>query len=227
MEANRYVPKNLSEVQFVVAESYKTIRTNLLFLLSNTPECKVVTISSPQAGDGKTTNAINIAIAFSQLGKKVLLLDCDLRRPTVAKRMRVEFEKGMSDLLAGFATAEETIINISENFDILPAGAIPPNPSEMLASSAMDNLLHSLREKYDFIIIDSPPLGIVSDPLVIAPKTDGIVVIVKQKATRHAELSKVLDRIKLSNVHLLGVLLNSAKQEKRYYSYKNSYKTYY
>lgn len=215
--------KNTSaEQQFAVAESYKTIRTNLQFMLAQTPGCKVVTISSPKAGDGKTTNAINVAIAFSQLGKKVLLIDADLRRSSVCKKLKLENNAGLSGVLAGFAAADEVIISVSHSFDVMPAGTTPPNPSEMLASTAMEKLLDSLRMVYDYIILDTPPVGVVSDPLVIAPKTDGIVVILKQGVTRHDDVTKVLDNLELTGIRILGVVLNCTDTPEKYYEYKHS-----
>lgn len=134
MDAQNKQPLDAAEIQFAVAESYKTIRTNLLFLLSQNTGCKIITISSPKSGDGKTTNAINLSIAFSQLGKRVLLIDCDLRRPTVAKKLRLEETDGLSGILAGFSPVSESIVNVNHYLDVLPAGVTPPNPSELLTS---------------------------------------------------------------------------------------------
>lgn len=220
---NNKTASTAADLQFAVSESYKTIRTNLLFLLSGVTGCKTITVSSPKAGDGKTTNAINIAIALSQLGKRVLLIDGDLRRPSICKKLHIENTSGLSGVLAGFAKAEDSILQVSGSFYVLPAGSIPPNPSEMLASTAMDRLMEELKLIYDFIVIDSPPLGLVSDPLVIAPKTEGIVLVVKEKITKHDDLKKVLDSVALANIRVLGVVLNSATVQEKYADYKNAY----
>lgn len=212
-----------ADVQFAVAESYKTIRTNLLFLLSSTAGCKTISVSSPKAGDGKTTNSINIAIAFSQLGKRVLLIDADLRRPSVHKKLRLDNTDGLSGVLAGFVAADKAIVNVNTSFDVLPAGTIPPNPAEILASAAFDRLLESLRLAYDYIIIDTSPVGIVSDAMVVAPKTDGLLLVVKEKATRHSDFEKVLDALNLTNIRILGALLNSSTSEETYSHYKSVY----
>ena len=211
------------EIQFAVAESYKTIRTNLLFLLAGNTGCNTVTVSSPQSGDGKTTNAINIAIAFSQLGKRVLLIDADLRRPAVHKKLRIDNSAGLSGVLAGFTVADEAIVTVNASLDVLPAGSVPPNPSELLASAALGHMLNTLRLAYDYIIIDSPPVGIVSDALVIAPHTDGLLMIVREKTTVHADFEKALDNIKLSGVRLLGAVLNSSSAEQKYSGYNKVY----
>ena len=223
MDAQNKQPLDAAEIQFAVAESYNTIRTNLLFLLSQNTGCKIITLSSPKSGDGKTTNAINLSIAFSQLGKRVLLIDCDLRRPTVAKKLRLEETDGLSGILAGFSPVSESILNVNTYFDVLPAGVTPPNPSELLTSPALDKLLDSLKLVYDFIVIDTPPMGIVSDALVVAPKTDGVLIVVKEKSTLHTDFEKLLDSIKLTGVRALGAILNAASAEETYSHYKSVY----
>ncbi len=223
MDAQNKQPLDAAEIQFAVAESYKTIRTNLLFLLSQNTGCKVMTVSSPKSGDGKTTNAVNLAIAFSQLGKRVLLIDCDLRRPAIAKKLRLQDTDGVSGILAGFSPVSESIVSINTCLDVLPAGITPPNPSELLASPALDKLLDSLKLVYDYIVIDTPPMGIVSDALVIAPKTDGLLIVVKEKATLHSDLEKILDSVKLTGVRALGAILNGSSSEETYSHYKSVY----
>lgn len=220
---NNFGDLTAADIQFAVAESYKSIRTNLQFLLSSNPGCKVVAISSPQAGEGKSTNAINLAIAFSQLGKKVLLIDADLRRPSLYKKLRIANTDGLSAILAGFATVEDNIVTVNNSFDTLPSGAIPPNPSELLSSASFQRLLASMRLIYDYIIIDTPPAGIVSDALSIANETDGLLLVVKEKSTTHADLQKVLDNISLAGVRILGAILNSSVSESQYSTYKSVY----
>ena len=220
---NNFGDLTAADIQFAVAESYKSIRTNLQFLLSSNPGCKVVAISSPQAGEGKSTNAINLAIAFSQLGKKVLLIDAALRRPSLYKKLRIANTDGLSGILAGFATVEDNIVTVNNSFDTLPSGAIPPNPSELLSSASFQRLLASMRLIYDYIIIDTPPAGIVSDALSIANETDGLLLVVKEKSTTHADLQKVLDNISLAGVRILGAILNSSVSESQYSTYKSVY----
>lgn len=220
---NNFGDLTAADIQFAVAESYKSIRTNLQFLFSSNPGCKVIAISSPQAGEGKSTNAINLAIAFSQLGKKVLLIDADLRRPSLYKKLRIANTDGLSGILAGFATVEDNIVTVNNSFDTLPSGAIPPNPSELLSSASFQRLLASMRLIYDYIIIDTPPAGIVSDALSIANETDGLLLVVKEKSTTHADLQKVLDNISLAGVRILGAILNSSVSESQYSTYKSVY----
>lgn len=211
-------------VPFAVVESYKKIRTNLQFLLMPTPH-KIVSISSPIQAEGKSTTSVNTAIAFSQLGSKVLLIDADLRKPTIYKKMRISNSKGLSSVLVGFSTLEETVSHINPYLDVLVSGPTPPNPSELLGSENMSRLLKTLEEQYDYIFIDTPPVNIVSDALVLAPKTSGIVLVIKSGSTNHEQLKKAFSSIEFTGVHLLGVILNGTKEtaKKKYGKYGYAY----
>ena len=210
-----------ADIQFAVSESYKTIRTNLQFLLNRSAGCKVIAVSSAQAQEGKTTNSVNLAISFSQLGKKVLLIDADLRRPTIAKKLKIENTDGLSGVLAGFSTPEQSIVNINTYLSVLPSGAIPPNPSELLASAEFEQMLTNLKEKFDVIIIDTAPVGIVSDALSVGRLTDGVLIIVKAKSTTYSDFEKVVDSLKLANITLLGAVLNGSVVGEYYSHYKS------
>ena len=206
-----------SDAQSAVAESYKTIRTNLQFLLARIDGCKVVTVTSPQASDGKTTNAVNLAISFSQLGKRVLLIDADLRRPSVYRKLKIENNDGLSGILAGFCSAEKTVISINPNFSVLPSGAVPPNPSELLASKDFESLIEKLKDSYDYILIDTAPIGVISDALSVARNSAGVLLVIKEKVTTYQDFEKVSDSLKLAQIPLLGVILNGTTTDKYYY----------
>ncbi len=210
---------------FAVVESYKMIRTNLLFLLSQTND-KIITVSSSVAGEGKSTTAINIAVAFSQLGCRVLLIDADMRKPSVHKKLHVSNEKGLSSILVGFEKLEESTNSINQNFDVITSGPTPPNPSELLGSEQMTELLAKLNTLYDYVILDTPPINIVPDALVVAPKTSGVVFVVQNYITPHAYFQKALSSIEFAGVRLLGVILNgsNSKINKKYrYKYQSKY----
>lgn len=215
-------------IQFAVVESYKMIRTNLLFLLSHSNE-KVITVSSSVAGEGKSTTAINIAVAFSQLGCRVLLIDADMRKPSVHKKLRIANDKGLSSILVGFSTLEESTNNVNQNFDVITAGPTPPNPSELLGSDQMADLLSKLEGTYDYIILDTPPVNIVPDALVVAPKTSGVAFVVQDGITPHEQFKKALNSIEFAGARMLGVILNgsSLSANKKYkYRYRYRYRAY-
>ena len=193
-----------------------------MFVLSDS-ENKRVVISSALPNEGKTITAINLAIAFSQTGKKVLLIDADLRRPTVYQRLKINNNKGLSSILVGFCSLREAVRNISPNFDVLTSGAIPPNPSELLGGNNMSLLLDGLKDYYDYIIIDTPPINMVSDALVLTPKTDGLVLITRQGKTTHDQFRKAIASIELANVKLLGAILNGDRSGNSDYGYTYGY----
>lgn len=210
---NRHVP-------FAVVEAYKTIRTNLTFLLSN-KKSKVFGITSAEAGEGKSTTAINMAIAFSQLGDKVLLIDADMRRSSVHKKMRIENISGLSDVLAGFDNFDNTVKHISDTLDILTAGQVPPNPSELLGSATFKELVANVGEKYGYVIIDTPPVDVVTDALVIAPQTAGLVLVVKDGVTPTDAIKRTIEAAKFAEINILGAVMNGANSKSgRRYGYR-------
>ncbi len=228
MALNKKSENKTKRTPFAVVEAYNTIRTNILFALSQSDE-KIFVVSSANEGEGKSTSAVNIAISFSQLGKKILLIDSDLRKPSVHKKLHVTNTKGFSNVLVGFCTFEEAVNEINPNLDVLTAGSVPPNPSEILASTAVDRLFDTLKAKYDYIILDTPPLNIVTDAVVLAPKTSGMVIVIKDAATGHDEFKSAISAVEFANARVLGVILNSVnpkKSGKYKYKYKYRYASY-
>lgn len=219
------------KVPFAVVESYKSIRTNLLFLLAQSGG-KVIAFSSSNASEGKSTTAVNAAIAFSQLGGKVLLIDADLRRSSIHKKLKIDNQNGISNVLAGFSDFSGAVHVVNENFDVLTAGSIPPNPSELLGSKQFSDLITSLREQYDYIVIDTPPINIVSDALLIAPRTDGLILVIRDGFTPHDSIKRAIDAAEFANINILGAIMNGAnpKSSHRYtyrrYSYGYKYSRY-
>ena len=214
------VVMNIAEsrhVPFAVVEAYKTIRTNLTFLLSNS-ESKVFGITSPEAGEGKSTTAINMAIAFSQLGDKVLLIDADMRRSSIHKKIKIENNGGLSGILAGFYKYDEVINHVSDTFDVITAGQVPPNPSELLGSARFKELVDEVGKKYSYVIIDTPPVDVVTDALVIAPQTAGLVLVVKDQVTPTDAINRTIEAAKFADINILGAVMNGAnpKSSRRY-----------
>ena len=212
--------KETRHVPFAVVEAYKTIRTNLTFLLSSS-ETKVFGITSPDAGDGKSTTAINMAIAFSQFGDKVLLIDADMRRSSVHKKLKIENNAGLSGVLAGFNRWEEVVTNIGDSLDVITAGQVPPNPSELLGSARFEKLVEEVDQKYSYVIIDTPPIDVVSDALVIAPHTAGLVLVVKDQVTSTDAIKRTIEAAKFANINILGAVMNGANPKSgRRYGYR-------
>ena len=219
------------KVPFAVVEAYKTMRTNIMFMLAK-QNGKVLAFTSANASDGKSTTSINIAIAFSQLGGKIIVIDADMRRSSIHKKMRMDNSNGLSNVLAGFSTFEDAVQVANPNLDVLTAGPTPPNPSELLGSLTFDALIEKLREKYDYVIIDTPPINIVTDPLLIGPRTDGMVLVVRDSYSPRDSIRRAINSAKFANIKILGAVMNGAnpKNTRRYtysrYSYKYGFYKY-
>ena len=198
---------------FFSSEAYKLLRTNIMFTVPDEGKCRVIGITSATRGEGKSTTAINLSYVIAETGKKVLLIDGDLRLPSVSKKLGIPTAPGLSDAIA---TSEDALSVIRktdlENWDILPAGNIPPNPSEMLGSAQMAAFLTRLQELYDFIVVDLPPVTIVSDALALSPILSGIALVIRSNYSKRRELHASLKSLELGKVKILGVIVNAKKR---------------
>ena len=216
---------------FYVREAYKTLRTNVRFFLSG-EGCKKFAITSGLAGEGKSITILNLAISFAEAGNKVLLLDADLRRPTMAKLLIEKASPGLSNVLAGLCKPEDAIRkNIYPNLDILFSGEIPPNPSELLGGQRMRNMLEKLSREYDYILVDTPPVAIVADVCVLADVLDGVLFLVRTDRTERDAVARGLKQLEISGAKLMGFVLNGGSKERggyygKKYKYKNKYGYY-
>lgn len=210
----------------VFTEAYRTLRTSLL-LSSATHPPRAVVVTSYEAGVGKTTIAANLAIALAQAGKRVLLLDADMRHPNCATMFNVDTEAGLSTYLS-FDDKPASIYHDCGvvGLDLLASGPVPPNPSELLHSERMGLLLESLSQRYDHVIIDTPPLGLVSDALILATLVDGVLLVVKLHATSRRGIRRVKNRLDAVNAKILGVVLNAVDTRQHRYGYYG-YGSYY
>ena len=167
-----------SSVPFAAKEAYNSLRTNLLYALSPT-NGKIVAVTSSNAGEGKSTVSINLALTMASANVKVLLIDADLRRPTIHKKLRIDNSTGLSKFIVGFETMSDSLKrNVFTNLDVMTSGPIPPNPSELLGSENMRVFLQKASDYYDYIIIDTPPVNIVTDVAVMADCISGVLLIV-------------------------------------------------
>lgn len=209
---------------FMMSEAYKATRTNIIFTLSNIKHnCKKIIITSSSPGEGKTTTCLNLAIVFAQTGSKVLVIGADLRKPRLYRHLQVERKNGLSDVLCGFITLDEAIKPCSQyGIDCITAGQVPPNPIELLASDEMGKMLEELSERYDYILIDTPPVTIVSDATAMSKYVDGVIVVVRQNYTIHESLEKARNNLDFANAKILGYILNDVTSfSNRYGNYKN------
>ncbi len=218
--------------QSQMAESYRALRTSLLLSNLGAPP-RVIMITSARPQEGKTTTAINTAIVLAQKGVRVLLVDADLRRPSVHKTLGMGPRSGLSNVLTGNATLEQavTVSPILPNLFILPAGSTPPNPAELLASVNMRDVLKELREQFDHVVIDTPPTLSVTDAVVLSPRMDAIILVIRSGQTTKQALRRARDILMQVNAHVTGVLLNAVDLTSPdyyyYYEYQGKYSHYY
>lgn len=206
------------------AEAFRTIRTNLQYVDVDAPP-QIVTITSALPGEGKTTTAINVAVALAQAGRRVILVETDLRRPKASKYLGVESSLGLTDVLAGNNTLVEVIVPWNRGLmDFLPAGRTPPNPSELLASHQFEQILEVLRNNYDSIVVDTTPLLPVTDGAVVSKASDGAILVVRYGKTSRDHLDASMAALEQVDARLLGTVLNFVPRGGRRYGYKYGYK---
>jgi exopolysaccharide transport family protein len=234
LTASQEVVEMVTQVrpQSQMAESYRALRTSLLLSNLGAPP-KVIMITSARPQEGKTTTSINTAIVLAQKGVRVLLIDADLRRPSIHKTLGMGPRSGLSNVLTGSATLQQTVAAspILPNLFIMPAGTPPPNPAELLASSNMGDLLEELREQFDHIVIDTPPTLSVTDAVVLSPRADATILVIRSGQTTKQALRRARDILTQVNAHVAGVLLNavdlSSPDYYYYYEYQGKYGSYY
>lgn len=224
-QKNRVMLVTFAEPKHVVAEQFRTVRTNIEFAGAALDTCQVVMFTSSAMSEGKSTVSANVAVTWAQAGKKVLLIDADLRRPTVHATFRTLNIDGVTTVLTGKNKADEvTETTFVDNLSIITSGPVPPNPSELLNSKRMGLLLDWARDNYDIIVLDAPPVLAVSDVQVLVPKTDGVVVVANMGKTLKADLQRTVEVLKLANAKILGSVERvKAKHGDRGYGYGYGY----
>ncbi len=212
----------LSDISsFSTKEAYRTLRTNIRFALRG-EGCKSFCITSSAQGEGKSITIVNLAISFAEAGHKVLLIDADLRRPAIARLLVEKATPGLSNVLAGLS-GEDAAIRASAypGLDILLSGDVPPNPAELLGSERMADMLEKLSKRYDYILIDTPPVNIVSDTCVIANMLDGVLLLARQERSRKDNIKRAVNSLKLTGAKILGCVFNGVPRETKGYYYYN------
>lgn len=213
---------------FIVKEAYNAIRTNLLFSQQG-EKCPIFVITSPTANNGKSINAINMAISLAQMGKRTLLIDADMRNPTIHRMFSIPVKNGLSEILAGLTdniTVSKTDV---ENLSVLTAGKIPPNPTELLSSSRMDKLLDFVKAHYDCVFIDTPPVNLVTDSTSFSSKATGYILVIKSVTTDIQEVKVTVSTLQHINANIVGFVLNDVNAKNKRYSlyYKKGYRSKY
>ena len=218
-----------SNLSFAASEAYKLLRTNLDFSLPASDKGKIIGVTSSISGEGKSTTAINIAYTYAQTGKKVLLLEGDMRLPTIGKRVKTPVKSGLSNLLAGQCEYRDVLQKYSAagNLWLITAGDIPPNPAELLGSSRMGAFLQAFSDNFDVIIVDLPPIGVVSDALIVSKFLDGMILVVRQDFVETDDLDETIRQLRFADAKILGFVQTGATtQQKSYdhdYGYGHSY----
>ena len=218
-------------ISFAAAEAYKLLRTKLQFSFVDEEGCRVIGVSSAMSGEGKTLTAVNMAYSFSQLGKRVLLIDCDMRRPSLAEKLPIKKTPGLSDYLVGQIQPDQLIqrcglLEDEQAFHAISSGRMPPNPMELLSSTRMEKMMRLLREKYDYIVLDLPPVGEVSDALVAAKLVDGMLLVVRHNYCNRIALNNAVRQFEFVDAKILGVVFNSTEDSDKSYGGKYRYRAY-
>jgi len=206
------IGKNLN---FEGAEAFNLLRTNLFFSFADDKKCHIIGMTSPMPGAGKSLCSINLTYAIAKAGQRVLLIDGDLRLPTVQKKLKLSGEYGLSNVLTGKSTPEEVITVCNKYMDIMIAGTIPPRPSELLGSEKMNEILRELEKDYDYIIVDLPPVMVVPDAIVISKYIDGLAVVVHKDSDEKDALDDTLRQLNLANAKVIGLIFNSGMDKRK------------
>lgn len=204
---------------FGVQEAYKTLRTNLRFAV-NRKGCRRFCVTSGMAGEGKSITILNLAISFAQVGSKVLLIDADMRRPNLARLLIENGAPGLSNVLADLCDVQQAVRHeIRPNLDIIFSGEIPPNPSELLSGESMERLIAEMSQKYDYIFVDAPPVGIVADACLVGNLVDGVLFVVRQNQSNKDAVGNAVNQLQIADNKIVGFAFNGVTDEPKYAPY--------
>jgi capsular exopolysaccharide synthesis family protein len=197
-----------------VAEAYRTLRTNLFYALVDEPP-RVIVLTSPGPKEGKSLTCANLGVVLAQAGKRTLILDCDLRRPTMHRVFGLRNFQGLVDVLTGERASHELWHEPIPGLKVLTSGPLPPNPAETLSSRRFAELLAKAREEFDYVLIDAPPVGAVSDPIILATQGDGVLVVLDAQGTRKGSLRQSLKSLEAVGANVLGTVMNNVDTSKK------------
>ena len=209
----------LTDPDAPASEAYRTLRTNIL-MRNFDKDMKVINIISTTAQEGKSTCVLNLAMVYAQLQKKVLVIDLDLRMPTIHKKLKLKNKKGISDIIGHQAEFEEVVLQPYEHVDVITAGTKIPFASEFIQSNALKEFIDERRNEYDLILLDCPPVGLVTDGVVAASYCDGTILVCASNRNDRKELLRVKDQLEQTQVNVIGIVMTMMPVQKKYY---NSY----
>ena len=202
------------------SEAYRKVRTNLLYaFVDQSP--KAIMLTSPGPGEGKSTTCANLGVVLAQAAKSTLILDCDLRKPVIHKYFGLRNLRGIVDLLVGECPLQEVWKEPVEGLKVVPAGPVPPNPAEILGSQRFSKFLAAIREEFDYVLIDTSPVGPVSDPAILAPQADGVLLVIDAQNTRKGAGREAVHSLEAIGANVLGAVMNNVRVTKGegYYGY--------
>ena len=215
MFVTKKMPRSLS------AEAYRSLRTHIKFSSLDKP-IKTIVVTSSLIGEGKSTVVGNLAYSLNQDGSRVLVIDCDLRKPSIHENFLLSNEKGLTDILVGKSDLKSVTKKIEDSLFLITAGSIPPNPAEILGSKAMEDLIEELSTNFDYIILDTPPILPVSDTLLLASKADATLIVVKARKTKEKIVKESYSKLVEARANVIGTILNESDK-----SLDNKYCGYY
>lgn len=222
----------IGPMPFVFKESYKALRTNVMFSLPGIERGRIIGFTSADKGDGKSTNSINAALSIAETGKKVLFLDCDMRLSMIAQRLNMKKTPGVSNILVGECEPKDAVQtlkfgqNSESSIDVVTSGDFPPNPAELLNSKRMEEICELFTNKYDYVIVDLPPVEIVSDALILSKSLDGLIVIVREGKSEREEIKSTVKKIEFVGGKLLGFIYTNHFEKPKTGRYGKKYKKY-
>jgi len=213
-----------SELDFASREAYKLLRTNISFAFPDEESGRVIGVCSACPGEGKSTTTVNLAYSLAEANNKVLLIDGDMRRPSISGVLGLDSAPGLSDIISGKASAEASHAVLHENLDVLVSGHIPPNPAELIGSSKMKALINEYKAKYDYVLVDLPPVLSVSDPVAVSKHLSGMIIVVRHDKTGRRDIAETIRQLNYANAKILGFVYNriggnKGKKSNQHYKY--------
>lgn len=202
------------------SEDYRTLRTNLVYAVVDKPP-KVIVLTSPGQGEGKSTTCSNFGVVLAQAGKNTLIVDCDLRKPVIHKFFGLRNLHGVMDVLVGQRKLQEVWQEPTPGLKVVCTGTVPPNPAEILSSQAFSSFLTGVRQEFDYVLVDAPPVGPVSDPVVLATQSDGVLLILDAQNTSKGSVQRAMRSLRAVGANVLGTVMNNVKGSRD--GYYNSY----